>query len=76
MDNPILRQFLQTRQELIALEPSQKPHQRQKKEHHKTADGKAPYGEQDIYQLIEEKPPNKDVLKYFRKKAEALCEMH
>ena len=71
MDNPFLRQFLQHRQEILTME---NPKSRQKKEHHKTADGKAPFGEQDIYQLIAEKPPAKAVLKYFKKKAEALCD--
>ena len=75
MDNKFLRDFMarQVKATIIespATEVATKKSGRKKKSKHGTADGKHPFGGDDMEtrmaMLISEKPPKKDVLAYFK----------
>lgn len=77
MDNKFLRDFMKRQATLIesgipevASGGAGGPAKKTKKSKHGTADGKAPFGGDDmasrLTQLITEKPAKKDVLAYFR----------
>jgi hypothetical protein len=76
MDNKFLRDFMRQQASLIQSGiPEQEPEKgkggkKKQKSKHGTANGKAPFGGDDLesrlLQIIKEKPAKKEVLSYFR----------
>lgn len=72
MSNPFLANFMRQQAIIQSAAPQEEaPAKRDKKgrkrSKHGTADGKAPFGEEDaMTRICREKPPRKEVLQYFR----------
>jgi len=71
MQNKFLQDFMRTQQKIIELEANDKSVKKDKKGNrkskHGTANGKAPFGDEDVFAtLVKEKPGKKEVLEYFR----------
>lgn len=71
MQNKFLQDFMRTQQKIIELEAVDKSVKKDKKGNrkskHGTANGKAPFGDEDAFAtLVKEKPGKKEVLDYFR----------
>jgi len=71
MQNKFLQDFMRSQQKLIEIEANdasvKKDKKGNRKSKHGTANGKAPFGDDDEFaRLVKEKPGKKDVLDYFR----------
>lgn len=71
--NKFLQDFMRTQNKLLEIEANdasvKKDRKGNRKAVHKTADGKAAFGDDDeLARIIKEKPGKKDVIDYFRKR--------
>jgi len=68
--NRFLQDFMRQQQKLIEIEataPANKDKAGNRKSKHGTADGKHPFGDNDVFAtLVKEKPGRKEVIDYFR----------
>ena len=69
--NKFLQDFIRQQNKLIELEANntsvKKDRKGNRKAVHKTADGKAPFGDEDaLMTLVKERPGKREVLDYFR----------
>lgn len=73
MENKFLRDFMRRQNEIIETGIREAPTKKSKSKHG-TADGKAPFGEEDkMRQLCEKKQSKKFVLEYYRERISQLC---
>jgi hypothetical protein len=71
--NKFLQDFMRTQNRLLEIEANDKSVKKDRKGNrkavHKTADGKAAFGDDDeLARIIKEKPGKKEVIDYFRKR--------
>ena len=75
--NPFLDRFIKAQVIQTTVpqqeEPAKRDHKGRKKSKHGTADGRAPFGEEDAFtRLCTEKPHRREVLAYFRQRISEL----